>query len=341
MGGAEQITVQTANLLVNHNHSVTLCTILPWEETPLSRKIDSKVNRTSIDRKNKWSVLTMFKLRSLMRNYEVIHVHSSHNLRYVQLVNLLFILNKTIVYHEHSGNAINNPLPKYLRLLYFNNIIYLANNLRLLKHIQNNWKLNPLKTVYIPNPVRKPNHTIDFPHRESLTIGMLGNLLPVKNYEFAIELFNHLNLPNSKLLIIGNKYNEEYYQKIKRLADSSKQPVEIITNCDDSYKVIPEFDVAWHTSNSESGPLVLGEYMAHRIPFLCYNTGEIADQVKKIHPELVLNNYETSSWSSAFKKLLEEKNSYGITLYQLYLNHYTEDQYFFKCLEAYQKSLSY
>jgi glycosyltransferase involved in cell wall biosynthesis len=340
LGGAEQITVQTANLLSQKNYDVLLCTILTWKDTPLAAKIHSSVKKASINRTNKWSLHRMRILSKYIKQYDVVHVHSYHNFRYVQLVNVLFGVFKNIIYHEHSGDAIKNRLPNFLKRIIFHNVIYLANNTKLLNHIRRDWELLLDKTVYLPNPVRTPIITINKP-KIAFTIGMIGNFLTVKNYEFAIKLFNNLNLKNSQLLIVGHIYDRQYFDRIQKLVNESKLPIRLITDCNNSYDVIPEFDFAWHTSYSESGPLVLGEYMAFEKPFICFETGEVANTVKNSLPELVMDNYDEPSWVKACNTIIEDLEGYGKKLHYLYLNYYTEDKYLNKCIEAYQKSLSY
>ena len=104
------------------------------------------------------------------------------------------------------------------------NIIWLySQNSR--KYIPNR-KHNEKKAVYIPhvmyesrieeieiNDIRKKYgiHELDF------VFTIFGLIRPYKNIEEAIESFNRLNLPNSKLVIVGSPVNKQYAEKIKNM----------------------------------------------------------------------------------------------------------------------------
>ena len=50
--------------------------------------------------------------------------------------------------------------------------------------------------------------------------------------------------------------------------------------------------VGLHVSKSETGPLVLLEYMCKSMPFIAYDTGEIAQHIKINFPSLIKDNFD-------------------------------------------------
>src|SRR6476661_8072820 len=102
IGGAEQIIVMLANLLQVHGHTTAVVvTIAPGS---LASKLDPAVQLINLKRRWKWNPVTMYRLVKVLKQFDVVHVHSSYNLRYVYLASRLFFLRKPIFYHEHFGD---------------------------------------------------------------------------------------------------------------------------------------------------------------------------------------------------------------------------------------------
>ena len=63
-----------------------------------------------------------------------------------------------------------------------------------------------------------------------------------------------------------------------------------------------------HTSYSESGPLVLIEYLAQNLPFLTFRTGDVVDKLILNFPELIQENFEVQLWASKIIKIMSDEN---------------------------------
>src|SRR4051812_13702653 len=154
-GGAEQIILMLANLLQAHGHSTAvITTVTPG---PLAERLHPSVQLINLNRKWKWNLITMYKLVKVLKQFDIVHVHSSYNLRYVYLAKRLFFLRKPIFYHEHYGNAIStipNNLQKYIYAQ--TNFIAVSNKLAI-------WAKStvkvPVKKVFVlPNTIVKSNN---------------------------------------------------------------------------------------------------------------------------------------------------------------------------------------
>src|SRR5690349_11981442 len=97
-GGAERVLVTISNILYEHGHKVKVITTVTPET--LSSQLYTGIELQSLNRKWKWNPITMYKLIQAVKNYDVIHVHSRHNLRYLLLAKAIFGLKKKIFYHE-------------------------------------------------------------------------------------------------------------------------------------------------------------------------------------------------------------------------------------------------
>src|SRR5205085_9781365 len=101
IGGAERVVVMLSNLLQQHGQTVkVITTVTPG---PLAKQLHKEIKQVTLNRKWKWNPVTMRRLINEIKDYDIIHVHSSHNLRYLYLSGKLYGLKKPIFFHEHYG----------------------------------------------------------------------------------------------------------------------------------------------------------------------------------------------------------------------------------------------
>jgi len=292
-GGAERVLVTLSNILYDHGHKVKVITTVT--AGPLSTQLHDGIELQSLDRKWKWNPVTMYKLIKAVKDFDVIHVHSRHNLRYFLLAKSLFGLNKKIFYHEHHGYRVNTKATALEKKLFpLTNFIAVSEGLK-------QWAIkeagvNTANAFVLPNIVMKENNSASHTQTENISLVVVSNFVPVKNLEFAIEIFDALNKKNKnfRLTIIGAIADKKYYDKIISLISEKNinQFITIITDCTNVQHLLSEFDLAIHTSRSESGPLVLIEYIAQNLPFVTYKTGEVVNQLKEDLPEFIMQNFD-------------------------------------------------
>src|SRR4051812_11047619 len=83
IGGAERVVVMLCNLLQQHGHSIKVITTV--NSGPLAKQLHKEIKQVTLNRKWKWNPVTMRRLIGEVKDYDIIHVHSSHNLRYLYL----------------------------------------------------------------------------------------------------------------------------------------------------------------------------------------------------------------------------------------------------------------
>jgi len=341
-GGAERVLVTLSNILHDHGHKVKVITTV--STGVLSSQLHAGIELHSLNRKWKWNPVTMYKLIRAVKDFDVIHVHSRHNLRYFLLAKSLFGLKKKNFYQEHHGYRANTKATALEKKLFpLTNFIAVSEGLK-------QWAIkeagvNAAKTFVLPNIVLKENN-LPVPRRtENISLVIVSNFVPVKNLEFAIQVFDKLNKEdkNLRLTIIGATADKEYYEKIISLIGEKgiQQFITIISDCTNVQHLLPQFDLAIHASKSESGPLVLIEYMAQSLPFITYKTGEVANQLKKDLPEFIMQNFDDNEWAQHIKVLLQmDKKILQDRLQNVFEKNYSTDSYYEKCLLIYSKGLS-
>ena len=61
--------------------------------------------------------------------------------------------------------------------------------------------------------------------------------------------------------------------------------------------------MALHCSTSETGPLVLMEYMAHGLPFISNDTGYVVNYLKHELDFLIMDSFSISSWIKTIDRI--------------------------------------
>lgn len=344
IGGAERVLVMLSNILYQHGHNVKVITTV--SNGPLVNQLNKGIEHVNLGRKWKWNVVTMRKLVNEIKDYDVIHVHSSHNLRYVYLAMKLFLLKKPIFFHEHYGDIHIDPSIRWHQKLVYPKVIFIGVSS---KHTQ--WAIHKLKmpaeqVFLLPNTVEKMEIAQSLKKRKSHhRLLLVSNFRSSKNIEFAIELFKALKKtePGYHLTIIGQIADPQYYENIKSLIGKNglKNDIEIVHNCSNIQPFLHQFDFAWHTAVSESGPLVLIEYLAQGLPFLTYNTGEVVEEIKSKIPLAVMNSFDTNEWLNRMQTLMRLPFDDLSNKFENVYDHYFSTQvYYKKLIEIYETVLS-
>jgi glycosyltransferase involved in cell wall biosynthesis len=111
--------------------------------------------------------------------------------------------------------------------------------------------------------------------------------------------------------------------------------------CENTYDILYKFDFALHTSFSESGPLVLAEYLAHGLPFMAYNTGEVAKTIQKNIPEMIIDNFNLNDWQAKFYKIDFSSKKLKLDLVNVFRKKYSPEVFYKSCIETYKKCKVY
>ena len=344
VGGAERVLVTLSNLLYKNGHQAAVLTTVT--KGPLALQLNEGISVIDLKRKWKWNPFKMLQLVKAIKAYDIIHVHSSYNLRYVYLACKLFGLEKPIFFHEHFGDIeINAKVYWHQRLIYPKTIlIAVARSIE--QWALQSLKMNRERVFLLPNTVTVFNYNAAKEHNAdgSKRLLLVANIRPTKHIEFAIDLLKELTANNSfDLTIIGKPTDKIYLQtlqqKIKELRLT--EMVDFIFDADEIQPVLHQYDLAVHTARSESGPLVLIEYLAQGLPFVTFHTGEVVQQIKAELPELIVEDFNTSAWIQKINFLLNSNNSAAIQqkMQKVFKDYYSEEEYYNCCIHIYNDGL--
>ena len=297
-GGAEQVFADIAELMHGYVQFDVLF-ILPKKVE--AYKLPDGVKAIYLNRKSKFSLSSMKQCADRMRSYEMIHVHLRHTFRYIAWVKSIFRLKVPILLHDHHGKiAIDKsaPFPEW-KLLKPN--YYIGVSQELTEWAINRWGIPRSKVATFINLISERFRKVDFRNRTGMGgLVMVGNIKKVKNQDFAVRIAEKLN---SHIDIIGNVQDIEYYNSRKDLFQGTHCSVKsgILDVRADLY----EAELGLYTALSESGPLVIIEYLTCGLPFLAFKTGGMAEIASEYFPEYFIDNFNEVEWVERIKLIRE------------------------------------
>lgn len=331
IGGAERVVLDLSNILCEHNEDVTLLSIRGVGV--LNEYLDKRIKFIAMERQSKYSLTEMKRFVDIAKNYDIIHVHMRHTMAYIAVA--LFLkpsMHKRIVFHDHYGDInINKACPIPLRYsLRHCTAAYIGVSQQLV-----NWAKfwNVRNRMLLPNIVRKQMPK----YKTNIASGYVsvGNIRTTKNYLHLMKIAKAL--PSAHFTIYGNMNEPNYYENV--VAEKGDN-VDIIEGVSNVQPLLPNYKVAIHCAPSETGPLVLIEYMAQGIPFITYNTGEVVEQVKEELPELILDTFDVAVWVERLQYIEIHYDVLKSKLSDVYEKYYSENKYYQSCKQIYKNVLN-
>lgn len=330
-GGAERVFLDLSNMLKRNGVNVTCLFLL--EKGKLASFLDGNIPSYELKRRNKFNPIIAYKCFLLLSQYDIIHCHMDHVYRYIRLISLFTFRRNKIILHEHSPYITEDTIIPFMFNSLLQPIFFIA-----VAQAQIPWARKKLGIIadnifFNPNSVIVGKKLQIQPIIRKSDIVLVGNIKNTKNQVFAVKLAKELGF---SLNIIGNNQDENYYRELKETIASIDSDVTIYEGFTDVSYCLSSSRIGLSTSMHESGPLVLIEYLAMGIPFLTYNTGEVAKLVSQYFPEFTIDNFEIEKWSDRVKLILE-RNYTSKELVEFYEKHFSPDNYYARTIEIYSR----
>lgn len=328
VGGAERVFLDLTKLLLDKGLQVdTLCISAKGKQY---ESIDARANKMFLNRKSKYSISTMWKCALICSGYDLVHVHMRHTYAYVRLAQIISQRKYKLIFHDHFNlNRVPNNLkgiftPKY----------YIGVSSRIIKWAKTNLNTTPQNIFLLRNTIEpKPSFKISQTYLSNLVI--VSNIKDIKNIEFSIQLAQALN---TSLTIIGKCYDSDYFDRLKNMIGKDDR-INFITSIDIVQEELSQYKIGLHTSPSETGPLALLEYLAQGLPFVAYQTGEVAHLLKDFLPQCFVNSFDRNDWLIAIEQI-EQNPPDPEYLKELFHTHFGPENYIQQCLQIYQQVVS-
>ena len=335
IGGAEKVCLDMITMLLDAGHQAD-CMVIS-AKGPLYQKIDIRANSVFLDRKSKFNLSKMRKCADIASGYDIVHVHMRHTWAYVKLSCLLFRCTSKLIFHDHFWKIETIKDATFRLKGLFKPAYYIGVSNDHIEWARQFLRLSEKNTFLLANTIIPKNNHSDRYHGDMI---MVSNLRSVKNILFGITLGNKLK---RKLTIFGNHDGSSYADEVLELTKKSEF-VRIIQNEVDIQQYISNFNLGIHTSFSETGPLVLLEYMSQGLPFITYDTGEVVNKIRVELPSFIASTFDEKEWEKRISSLDDEIKVNGAALKQklqyLFNEKFSPQRYLDQCLKIYQSVLT-
>lgn len=325
VGGAERVFVDMCNILHEKNHDITALFLL--NGGILQQKIHPEITCIELNRIHKWRLEKMKECANIIKQYDIVHCHFRHVYKYITLVQKLFHLDTKVILHDHYGSIdIDKSIP-FLFNSVFKPKYYIGVSNSLTSWATKTVRISVRHVFLLENIIVKNESKQDLPITYDLIL--VSNIKPVKNNIFAAQIAKN---NNNSLLLVGGNQDEEYYLKLK--SEIVSTDIEINSNVSEVQPILHNARLGLHTSISETGPLVLIEYLAQGLPFLAYETGEVAKILKPELPEYFIDNFDIHQWCERINKLLNTPTDKE-RLEKIFHKYFGTEQYYNKLIDIY------
>lgn len=279
-GGAENMAVNLANLLVDHIDGSYLC--CTRASGILKKRLLPQVNFYGLEKRNSLDLKALIKLSSYIRENKITIIHAHSTSYFFACLLKLLQSELKLVWHDHYGEAenISNRREPVLKVLsnYFSGVLVVNNILE--TWVRKNLNVDKVRQLknFVIIPSSKEN-TEDFAfkgEKDSFKIICIANLRPQKNHLILIEAFEKIDIPNLELHLIGENPNTLYSEKVlKKIRNSLKSnKIFYYGPRNDTNYIISKAHIGILPSRSEGLPLVLLEYSLSGLPLICTRVGQ-------------------------------------------------------------------
>jgi glycosyltransferase involved in cell wall biosynthesis len=329
-GGAERVALNLANLLCEAGATVTVLTLL--DPGPLAAMLHPSIQVTSLNRRHRFDLNAVNQYRKLAQNADLVHVHMRHNYRYCRLIGQLMGVQTPLVLHDHYGRISEDQTVPFLLGSFLKPKWYIGVSSTLCTWAKECLHIAPERMRLLPNIVRRSELNSAC---SGCGIVLASNLKSNKNQAFALQI---LAKTKENLTFYGAVQSETYFQTLQKMVVDMglSERVRFVHDCTDIQAELSKFRLGLHCSPAETGPLVLIEYLAQGLPFLAYDTGEVAELLRAEFPEFFIDNFDPDGWLRRIEILLQkapapEKMRAAFEL------HFGDRPYTEKCLEFYRR----
>jgi glycosyltransferase involved in cell wall biosynthesis len=300
VGGAERMLVEIANQTAADGHQVSVC--VTRSQCALAGSFRHGIALTTLNRSRRfdWDAFNNFASIIKYQKVEVLHAHSRSTLAFLSFAKTLGLIHIPIIFHDHYGIEIDPSIPLWFRLwakhcLYhyvgvYSKLATWAEAAGIPKErisvIENALDLKPLCQAS-PLDLRR-----EFGIAGDVLIGIVaGGIRYEKGIDALLEAIARSSCRHLiTILVAGGERDKAYSQACREqsTAMALESSVKFIGERLDLPNLVRGADFALIPSRSESGPLVLIEYMAAGLPFVSTKVGAIARRVAELGiPEFV------------------------------------------------------
>ena len=342
-GGTERVFVDLCNIINRNGNDISV--LFTREPGILSNQLNKNIQQISLNRKYRYSLISILRLSKILRSYEIIHIHGRYNFFYVKMAMIFVPLKKWKVYFQDHYGAIeiDQSVPLVLRLIN-KNYNYIGVSKSLTDWASTKLGLKNKQIFYLSN-IRDLVAVNDFQQKDELKknetfeLVQVSNIHPIKNIEHSIRLLYKLKeKENVRLSVYGKISDVNYFKSLTMLSESLdlKKDLVFIHDQLNIPSILHKYDLGICTSKSESGPLVLIEYLSRGLPFISYRTGEVVNQLANEYPLFNIDNFDEKKWVNRIREIKDNQFFQKENLINVFNKFFSDKSYYNSLLAIYE-----
>jgi glycosyltransferase involved in cell wall biosynthesis len=328
IGGAERVLIDLANRTAADGHAVSVC--VTRSDCTLASELRRGIGLHVLGRRSRFDWNRTRQLGPLAERLrpDVLHVHGRSSMSFVTLARMIRLVRAPVIFHDQFGKIeLDGRVPFWFRATgcrYMDQYVGSSPSLGAWAahagiepsqiHVIGN--APDLRRIQDAQPTRLEEE-FGLPADSVKGIVACG-VRPEKGILVLLEALKAIRSAQPvKVLIVGGVRDARYYQECEaHVANFGlTEAVKFVGERTDVPSLMKGADFAVMPSLSESGPVVLAEFMAAGLPFVSTRTGEVAARVEALGVPEFVRPGDPHALSDALNRLLglsaDERQSRG------------------------------
>ncbi|HLO13693.1 MAG TPA: glycosyltransferase [Anaerolineales bacterium] len=318
LGGAERMLVEIANATCEEKFRVSVC--VTRSVVSLANELHPSIQLHVLNRSSRFSLEGAKKMAAIVRNdpVDLFHIHGRPSFSFLCYASFLGGIKGAMLLHDHDGwIETTHTVPFWFRILGRIRVNYYVGVHQEMHHWAEQGGIPEARIGFIDNALdlrRFQDNCLPVTRAE---IGVLdqdlvglwvGGIRRQKGLHWLIEaLHGCRRTPGLKLLIVGGINEPEYYLEcLQKITAYGLEDVFVfIGPRTDIPSLVKTADFALLSSQSESGPLVLIEYLAGGLPIVAVETGSISHRAAQYKVPGFVSVGDTIAYRYALEELFQ------------------------------------
>jgi glycosyltransferase involved in cell wall biosynthesis len=289
VGGAEQMLIEISNATARAGMEVSVC--ITRFGTALASKLHLSIPCFVLNRKSRFDIMGFLRFRRILnlQRPDILHVHGLSSYSFVCMAKLLGIIHQPLLFHDHDGWVEQErPVPFWFRLIgkrflsgyagVYSKFANWAKKARIpeprIRIIENALNLSPADK----------HDAVDL--RKELSVSqhiplavLVGGIRFQKGLHVLIDAITMSKYGKSAhYVVIGSEQDIAYANFCRSRMENHhlQKNISFIGQRLDVLNILLSVDFAVMPSVSESGPLVLIEYLAAGLPVVGARVGSVS-----------------------------------------------------------------
>ncbi|MBC7815005.1 MAG: glycosyltransferase family 4 protein [Burkholderiales bacterium] len=301
VGGAERMLVEIANGTAADGHAVFAC--VTRADTTLAAELRPEIALNVLNRQRRFDLADMRRFADYTRQQRIdlMHVHGRTTLSFVLAGRALRLTRSPIVFHDHNGGiGFDAPAPLWFRCWGRRHIAQYVGVSAKLGAWAASSGIIPERIHVIDNALDLSRFSVGATHvspalslRAELAIPdemllgvVVGGIRRDKGVDVLLDaVAQSQQRVTFKIALIGGERDADYVAACREqcAALGLSDTVIFAGERSDIAALLPQADFAVLPSRSESGPLVLIEFMAAGLPFVAARVGSVGERVSALN----------------------------------------------------------